>query len=77
MGVLSFPIVLVPRYKSSLCHAPIKPDLLSFPGIGAMRVGCVITRFASYDIAKNHNFFHAKGTLFKISIQLIAHYAIH
>jgi len=28
-----FPIVLVPRYKLSLCHTPIKPDLLGFPGI--------------------------------------------
>jgi hypothetical protein len=27
-----FPIVLVPRYKLSLCHTPIKLDLLSFPG---------------------------------------------
>jgi hypothetical protein len=25
-----FPIVLVPRYKLSLCHTPIKPDLFSF-----------------------------------------------
>jgi hypothetical protein len=29
-----FPIVLVPRYKLSLCHTPIKPDFLGFPGIG-------------------------------------------
>jgi hypothetical protein len=26
----SFPIVLVPRYKLSLCHTPIKPNLLAF-----------------------------------------------
>jgi hypothetical protein len=26
--------VLVPRYKLSLCHTPIKPDLLGFPEIG-------------------------------------------
>jgi hypothetical protein len=29
----SFSIVPVPRYKLSLCHTPIKHDLLSFPGI--------------------------------------------
>jgi hypothetical protein len=28
-----FPIVLVSRYKLSLCHTPIKPDLLDFLGI--------------------------------------------
>jgi hypothetical protein len=28
-----FPIVLVSRYKLSSCHTPIKPNLLSFPGI--------------------------------------------
>ena len=27
-----FPIVLVPRYKLSLCHTPIKVDLLGFSG---------------------------------------------
>jgi hypothetical protein len=46
----SFPIVLVPRYKLSLCHTPIKPDLLGFPGIGVFVCGLrdhVITRFAS------------------------------
>ena len=45
-----FPIVLVPRYKLSLCHTPIKPDLLSFPGIGVFAYGLhdhVITRFIS------------------------------
>jgi hypothetical protein len=45
-----FPVVLVPRYKLSLCHTPIKPDLLSFPGIGVFPCGLrdhVITRFAS------------------------------
>jgi hypothetical protein len=44
-----FPIVLVPRYKLSLC-APIKPDLLGFPGISVFVCGLrdhVITRFAS------------------------------
>jgi hypothetical protein len=45
-----FPIVLVPRYKLSLCHTPIKPDLLGFPRIGVFVWGLhdhVITRFAS------------------------------
>jgi hypothetical protein len=31
--------VLVPRYKLFLCHAPIKPDLLGFPGIGVFACG--------------------------------------
>ena len=46
-----FSIVLVHRYKLSLCHIPIKPDLLGFPGIGVFECGLcdhVITRFASY-----------------------------
>jgi hypothetical protein len=30
--------VLVPRYKLSLCHTPIKPDL-RFPGIGVFAYG--------------------------------------
>ena len=45
-----FPIVLVPRYKLSLCHTPIKPDLLGFPRIGIFACGLrdhVITRFES------------------------------
>jgi hypothetical protein len=49
-----FPIVLVPRYKLFLCHTPIKPDLLGFPGIGVFACGLrdhVITRFASLDTA--------------------------
>jgi hypothetical protein len=49
-GGFSFPIVLVPRYKLSLCHSPIKPDLLGFQGIGVFACGLcdhVITRFAS------------------------------
>jgi hypothetical protein len=32
-GGFLFPIVLVPGYKLSLCHTPIKPNLLGFPGI--------------------------------------------
>jgi len=45
-----FPIVLVPRYKLSLCHTPIKSDLLGFSGIGIFACWLhdhVITRFAS------------------------------
>jgi hypothetical protein len=37
-----FPILLVPRYKLSLCHTPIKPDLLGFSGnLMSLRVGCL------------------------------------
>ena len=36
-----FPIVLVPRYKLSLCHTPIKPDYLAFRELVSLRVGCV------------------------------------
>ena len=42
--------MLVPRYKFSLCHTPIKPDLLGFPGIGVFACWLrdhVIIRFAS------------------------------
>jgi hypothetical protein len=42
--------MLVPRYKLSLCHTPIKPDLPGFPGIGVFAYGLrdhVIARFAS------------------------------
>ena len=45
--------MLVLRYKLSLCHTPIKPDLLGFPGIGVFAYGLrdhVITRFASFGI---------------------------
>jgi hypothetical protein len=45
-----FVIVLVPRYKLSLCHTPIKPNLLSFLGNDVFACGLhdhVITRFAS------------------------------
>jgi hypothetical protein len=45
-----FLIVLVHRYKLSLCHTPIKPDLLGFLGIGVFACGLhdhVITRFTS------------------------------
>ena len=45
-----FLIVLVPRYKLSLCHTPIKPELLGFPGTGIFACGLrdhMITRFIS------------------------------
>ena len=45
------PIVLVPRYKLSLCHTPIIPDLLGFLGIGVFACWLsdhVITRFTSF-----------------------------
>jgi hypothetical protein len=51
-----FSIVLVPRYKLSLCHTPIKPNLLGFPRIGVFACGLcdhVITRFASTQIFQN------------------------
>jgi hypothetical protein len=50
-GGFLFPIVVVPGYKLSLCHTPIKPDLLGFPGIGVFACGLcdhVITGFASF-----------------------------
>jgi hypothetical protein len=50
---LPFPIVSVSRYKLSLCHTPIKPDLLGFPGICVFVCGLhdhMIMRFASGDI---------------------------
>jgi hypothetical protein len=49
-GGFPFLIVLVPRYKLSLCHTPIKPDLLGFPRIGVFACELrdyVITRFTS------------------------------
>jgi hypothetical protein len=49
-GGFLFPIVLVSRYKLSLCHSPIKPDLLGFPGIDVFACGLhdyMITRLAS------------------------------
>ena len=42
--------MLVRRNKLSLCHTPIKPELLGFPGIGVFACGLrdhVITRFAN------------------------------
>jgi hypothetical protein len=45
-----------------LCHTPIKPDLLGFPGIGVFACGLrdhVITRFASYgDDVLNGKYLH-------------------
>jgi hypothetical protein len=36
-----FSIVLVPRYKLSLCHTPIKPDYLAFRELMSLRVSYV------------------------------------
>ena len=50
-----FPIVLVPRYKLSLCHTPIKPHLCGFLEIVVFARGLrdqVITRFASLQLGK-------------------------
>ena len=42
--------MLVSRYKLSFCHTPIKPDLLSFPGIDVcVWVAWPFKRFASDD----------------------------
>jgi len=38
-GGFPFPIVLVPRYKLSLCHTSNKPDLLGFLGINVFACG--------------------------------------
>ena len=38
-GGFPFSIVLVPRYKLSLYHTPIKSDLLGFPRIGVFACG--------------------------------------
>jgi hypothetical protein len=51
-----FLVVLVPRYKLSLCHTPIKPDLLGFPEIDVF--ACVlhdhvITRFVSLQLEEH------------------------
>ena len=65
-GGFPFPIVLVPRYKLSLCHTPIKPDLLGFLAIGVFACGLrdhVITRFASL-----RNFLVSQGSLMSCNI---------
>jgi hypothetical protein len=54
-----FPIVLVLRYKLSLCHTPIKPDLLDFPRIGVFVCGLhdhVIMRSASRSLPYTERF---------------------
>ena len=48
-----FLIVLVSRYKLSLCHTPIKPNLLGFLEISVFVCGLcdhVIKRFTSFGI---------------------------
>jgi len=54
-GGFPFLIVLVPNYKLSLCHTPIKLDLLGFPGIDVSACGLcdhMITRFTSLMILR-------------------------
>ena len=70
-----FPILLVPRYKLSLCHTLIKPDLLGFPGIGVFACGLrdhVITRFPirekSSKSSKPRNFYINKKQKFQKDI---------
>jgi hypothetical protein len=63
-GGFSFLIVLVPRYKLSLCHTPIKPDLLGFPGIDVFACGLcdhVITRFSSLRMTPRSQLFYDKS----------------
>jgi len=53
-----FPIVWVPRYKLSLCHTPIKPDLVGFPGIYVFAcelLDRVIRMFGNYMIRATKN----------------------
>jgi len=48
--------VSVPRYKLSLCHTSIKPDLLGFLGIGIFAYGLhdrMFTRYASGRLGLN------------------------
>ena len=52
-GGFSFPIVLVPGYKLSLCHTPIKPNLLGFPGIGVFVYGLLYHVFKRFALVTN------------------------
>jgi hypothetical protein len=64
-GGFPFPIVLVPRYKLSLCHTPIKPDLLGFRGIGVFACGLrdheVRIKYGWLDLGFQLLFFFGKG----------------
>ena len=44
-GGFFFPIVLVPRYKLSLCHTPIKPDTIQERSNSDFYVKCTIVQF--------------------------------
>jgi hypothetical protein len=49
----------VPGYKLSLCHTPIKPDLLCFLRICVFACGLrehMITRFASHVLIVSHSY---------------------
>ena len=66
----SFSIVLVPKYKLSLCHTPIKPDLLGFLRIDVFVCGLrdhMITKFTSLDFQNMKKKIITNTTLIKVS----------
>jgi hypothetical protein len=72
-GGFPFPIVLVLRYKLSLCYTPIKPDLLGFSGIDVFTCGLrvhVTTRFASSSLNLNCFYLILVDILSRLSIPL-------
>jgi hypothetical protein len=44
-----FLIVLVPKYKLSLCHIPMNPDLLGFSRISVFTCGLLDYRFKRFE----------------------------
>jgi len=79
-----FLIVLVPRYKLSWCHTPVKPDLLGFPRISVFACGLrdhVITRFASMwfkNVVPRHSFLLSVAVQQKLTTQDRLHrFGIH
>jgi len=44
---------VVPKYKLSLYHTPIKPDLLGFPGISVFACGLLDCMFKRFTSARN------------------------
>ena len=83
-GGFPFSIVLVPRYKLSSCHTPIKPDLLGFPRISVFACGLrdhVITRFASMwfkNVVPRHSFLLSVAVQQKLTTQDRLHrFGIH
>jgi len=71
--------VVVPRYKLSLCHTPIKPNLLGFSGIDVFACGLrnqVIRRFASYLIPRLDDMLdelHGSCVFSKIDLEIRYH----